>query len=158
MEGVVNAAKAELANAKKRMEKVLAATPDDKINWSPGPNARTPVQVVAHAALSVTGIQGMLEGKPFPWANIEEADRAWRVDEAKFTSREQVVELLNKNVDTYFAWLDSLSAEQLASEVRAPMGTFPLSTAITFPAFHLSTHTAQLDYIQTILGDRDMHF
>jgi hypothetical protein len=158
MGDVVGAAKAELSRAKDRMAHALASTPDDKINWSPAPSARSAVELAAHGALGIAGLQGMFEGKPFPWANLDEADRVWRVEEAKFTTREQVLELLEKNAAAYNAWLDSLSPEELASTWTLPMGNVPAAYAITFPAYHLQTHAAQIDYIQTILGDRDMHF
>ena len=66
MQDIISQAKAELIRAKDRMTRALATTPDDKINWSPSPTARTPIQEVAHSVMAVSGIQGMLTGKPFP--------------------------------------------------------------------------------------------
>jgi DinB superfamily len=157
MQNTVNEAKAELIRAKERIARVLATTPDDKINWSPSPCGRTPLQLVAHGALAIPGIQGILVGKPFPYANIVEADAAWRAAEKEFTTREQVLGLLEQNTAEYLAWLDTLTSEQVASTIQTLLGTNPMAVAITFAAYHLHNHAAQMDYIQTLYGDLDWH-
>src|SRR5579862_8149952 len=70
MEDIISQTKAEYNRAKDRIVRDLETTPDDKIHWSPSSTARTPISQVAHAALAVAGIQGMMVGKPFPWANV----------------------------------------------------------------------------------------
>ena len=74
MQDTLNQTKAEFLRAKERLCHTLATTPDERINWSPSPTARTPIQQVAHCAQSISGIQGMLAGKPFPYAGIAEFD------------------------------------------------------------------------------------
>lgn len=157
MENTVTEAKAEFVRAKERIVRALATTPDDKINWSPGSCARTPLQQVAHSAMSIGGIQSMLVGKPFPYASPAEADTAWRAAEKEFTTRAQVLGLLEQSSADYLTWLDSLTAEQISSTLQTPFGAFPMAAAITFPADHLRNHAAQIDYIQTVYGDQDWH-
>ncbi len=158
MEDSISQAKAEFVRAKERMARALATTPDDKLNWSPSPTARTPLQQVAHGAGAIAGIQGMLTGKPFPFANTAEFDAALRSDEKEYSTREQVLSLLEQNSAEYLAWLDKLTPEQLASTFQVPFGPpTPMAIGITFPAYHLSCHIAQMDYIQTIYGDHDWH-
>lgn len=157
MENLISEAKAEFIRSKERMVRALATTCEDKINWSPGPCARTPLQLVAHSAMGVSGIQGMLVGKPFPYADIVEADAAWRAAEKEFTTSEQVLSLLEQNSAEYLAWLDTLTSEQLASTLQLPFGSFPMAAAITFPADHMRNHAAQIDYIQTVYGDQNWH-
>ena len=157
MQDVINQAKAEFTRAKDRVAHALATTPDDKINWSPSATARTPVQIVAHAAFGTSGIHGMFEGKAFPFSGPQEMDSASRTMEKEYTSREQASAYLDKTSNDYLAWLDGLSAEQIASNWDSPFGTFPMAAAITFPADHLRGHGAQLEYIQTIYGDHDWH-
>ncbi len=158
MEDIISQTKAEFIRAKERMAHALATTPDDRINWSPSPTSRTPLQLVAHGAASISGIQGMLDGKPFPFSGIVEFDATMRTDEREYTSREQVLSLLEQNSAGYLAWLDALTPEHLASMVQLPFGpSVPMALAITFPAYHLQSHIAQMDYIQTIYGDHDWH-
>jgi hypothetical protein len=157
METIVHEAKAEFTRAKERMARALATTPDDRINWSPGACARTPLQQVAHGAMAISGIQDMLVGKPFPYTDIAKADAEWRAAEKEFTTRAQVLGLLEQSSGAYLAWLDTLTSEQLASTLQLPFGSFPMAAAITFAADHLRNHAAQIDYIQTIYGDMDWH-
>lgn len=154
---VVTEAKAEFTRAKERIARDLATTPDERINWSPSSTCRTPIQQVAHAAMSIPGIQGMLIGKPFPFSSIDAMDSELRALEQPYTTREQVTELLDKNSADYLAWLDSLTPEQVASTVELPFGPFPMAAAITFAADHIRNHAAQIEYMQTIYGDRDWH-
>ena len=43
--------------------------------------------------------------------------------------------------------------------VDMPFGLEPMPVAvvITFPTFHTRSHIPQIEYIQTIYGDRDWH-
>lgn len=157
MEDIISEAKAEFTRAKERIARALATTPDDKINWSPSPTARTPVHLVAHSATGIAFIQSLLVGKPLPHASTAEMDAAFRSAEKEFTTREQALSVLEKNSAEYLAWLDTLTPEQVASTIQLPFGPFAMAAAVTFAADHLRNHAAQIEYIQTILGDRDWH-
>ena len=157
MEDTITQAKAEFLRAQERIAHALATTPDDRLHWSPSPTARTPIQNLGHAASMTAMLQGMLTGEPFPFAGIAEADAAARASEKQFTSREQVLEVLEQTSREYVAWLDTLTPEQLAAVVTTPFAAVPLATGITWSAFHMHGHAAQIDYIQTIYGDHDWH-
>jgi hypothetical protein len=70
-----------------------------------------------------------------------------------------VLYLLHENGDAFLAWLDALSPERLSSFVQMPSVPEPLPflVGLTFPAMQMRFHTAQIEYIQTIYGDRDWH-
>ena len=153
----VSDAKAEFNRALDRVAKVYASTPDDKINWSPSATARTATEEVAHCGMSIAGMQGWLAGQPFPFESMAALDEFCRTEEKKFTTREQVNNLMAENAAKFQEFLDGLSQEQLGSMFDTQMGSFPMMAAITFPADHLRAHAAQIDYIQTIYGDREMH-
>jgi hypothetical protein len=157
MQEIVTEAKAEFVRAKDRIAKALATTPDDRINWSPSPTSRTPVQQVAHATMGISGIQGMLMGKPWPFSGVDEMDRSLRVAEKEYTTRDHVNSFLESTSAEYLAWLDTLTPEQVASTVDFGFGQFPMASAMTFAADHLRGHAAQIDYTQTIYGDHDWH-
>jgi len=157
MEDTISQAKAEFSRAKERLIHVLATTPDDKINWSPSPTARTPIQQVGHAAAATIFIKGMLTNKALPWADFVEAVTSMRGAEKSYTSREQVLGLLDQSSADYLVWLDTLTPEQVASTVSMPFGPMPMAIGITLPADHIRSHTAQSEYIQTTYGDLDWH-
>ena len=78
MENIIDDVKAEFNRAKGRIERDLTSTPDDKINWAPTESARTPIQLVAHAAMGTEGIAGLLSGKPFPFSSMQDMDEIRR--------------------------------------------------------------------------------
>ncbi|MEI8282898.1 MAG: hypothetical protein WCG75_10870, partial [Armatimonadota bacterium] len=102
---IIEAAKAEFLRAKGRLVSGLAATPDDKINWSPSETARTPLDQVSHCGMSISGMQGWLDGQPFPFKDMVELDDYCRKAEKEITTREQALGLLETNSNGYIAWL-----------------------------------------------------
>jgi len=151
MNDIISQTKEEFVRTKVQMAHTLATTPDDKIHWSPSPTARTPLHQVAHAAMSVSTIQGMLAGKLFPYSGPVELDAAARLADKEFTSRQQVLDLLERTGAEYLAWLDALTAEQVDSTVDMFFGLIPMTVGITFPAGHMRGHIAQMEYIQRYL-------
>ena len=157
MQNAIEEAKAGFTRAKERIAKCLNATPEDKLYWSPSPTSRSPIKLVAHSAMGTQGIGGILAGKPFPFASMAEMDATFRAEEETVKTKEQALALLEKTSDAYLKWLDTVTPEQIASTVQFPMGAMPMAVAITFAAEHMRSHAAQLDYLQTIIGDLDWH-
>lgn len=159
MNETINQAKAEYLQAKDRITHALLNTPDDRINWSPAPSARTPVQLVAHAAQAMAFIHQQLDGTPFEIPTTAEADRSFRDWEQQFCTREQALDVLERNGAAYVAWLDALTPERLQDNVKMPfgLGYAPVEIGLKFVPAHTHGHAAQIDYIQTIYGDQDWH-
>lgn len=154
---VVVDAKAEFDRAVDRIKKALETTPDDKLNWSPHANARTPLMQVAHSAAAIEGMTRWFQGEQMDFSDIRAIDARWREEERQVATREDAVQRLEASRSTYHAFLDSLSQEQVDSTMETPMGPRKMSDVITFPADHTRGHTAQLDYTQTCYGDLDWH-
>jgi hypothetical protein len=158
MTDIISQAKAHFTVATEQIAHALATTPDERIHWSPSPTARTPLQQVAHAGMAIPGIQGMLEGKPFPYSSVSELDAVSRKAEKEFATREQVLSLLQQSKTEYLAWLDSVTPEMLSATLQLPFGTsMPMEVGIMIPSQHTLFHAAQINYIQTIYGDHDWH-
>ena len=156
----IEQAKAEFIQTKEHLFRMLETTPDDRLTWSPSPTARCPLHVAAHAVGTVKRLQDMFDGHPFHITSMAEAQIYFRDEERQYTSREEVVSLLNKNCDAYIAWLDDLTPERLASGImEAPfgLGQVPLAMALKFQVLHMLGHVGQLEYIQTIYGDEVWH-
>ena len=140
-----------------RLAQGLATTPDDRINWSPTPTARTPVEVVAHVATVISTFHQVMMGAPFPDIQMDNFDAILRRQEAQYKTRESAMSLFETNREAYAEWLGQLSPEALATEVEFPFGKVPMPVAIDMLNDHIVNHTGQLDYIQTIYGDRVWH-
>jgi hypothetical protein len=156
MSQVIEEARAGYEQAKDELLTNFAKVPDDRVNWSPAPTARTPVEIVAHCAEAVGHLTEMMHGKPFGPPRTAEADRTFRENEKSFTSREQALTAFDQSSKTFLALLDSLDPADL--DVMRPlpfgMGQAPMSVMVTLPAMHTRSHIPQLEYLQTCYGDR----
>jgi len=155
----ITQAKSAFLQAKGGLCNAFASTPDDRLNWSPSPTSRTPIQQVSHAAYAIKNIHNFLIGDLFPIESTVEADQYFREQDSKFSTRDEALALLEQNCDGFVAYLDSLTPDQLATMIKLPfkLGEAPVGIAITFPASHTQWHQAQIEYIQTIYGDHDWH-
>jgi hypothetical protein len=154
----VEQAKQEFLRTKARLERLFEETPEDRINWSPSPSARTPVRLVAHSAMAIGYITQQMSGQPFD-LTLEAADRHFREYEAGFSTRDQALSALNESSDKLLNLYESLTPERLDQVAQLPfgLGHMPVSMWLTVPARHTESHIAQLEYIQSIYGDLDWH-
>jgi hypothetical protein len=159
MNDLIEGAKSDFVNAKGRLVHALATTPDERLNWSPSPTARTAIQQVAHAAIAIKNLNDTLDGRTFKADSVEAADAGFRSEERRFTTREEVLELLETYSAAYVAWLDRLTPDRLESMVTLPfdLGQAPLKECLAFPPMHTMVHAGQIQYMQTIYGDHDWH-
>jgi hypothetical protein len=137
--------------------RVLDNTPEDRINWSPAESARTPIQIVAHSAFALGYISDMLKGTPYPAPTTADADTNFLELEKAYVNREDVLGLLDVNYHKMVNTLHSIKPGDLDKPIDLPFGMppIPLQYAIGVGAMHTRTHTAQIEYLQTIYGDRN---
>ena len=159
MSEVIQGAIRDFERSRDRMLSLLKETPDDRLNWSPSATARTPLAIVAHSALSLCNITDMLEGRPFGASTTAIADKGFRQEEQKFSSRAEVVELFEKSAAECVACLGALTEGGLDEPITFPfgLGTGVVRHGLDAPARHTEAHIAQLEYVQTIYGDQDWH-
>ena len=59
---------------------------------------------------------------------------------------------------TAYATALDAAGDELERPVESPFGTMWASSAVLFGAIDLLHHNGQLTYIQSLLGDAEMHF
>jgi hypothetical protein len=156
MDQVVAHAIQDFNQAAEQLVRVFKNTPEDRVAWSPSATARTPIQLVAHSAFSIGFIGEMLLGTPYPAKTMTEADAQFLEMEKGISTAEAALELLQARCEGHISLLESLTESRLEESVVAPfgLGSVPMRLAITFPAAHTRGHTSQLEYLQTIYGNR----
>jgi uncharacterized damage-inducible protein DinB len=149
-------ARTELLQSNARLERALSVTPDEHLNRSPSPTARSIVQIVAHCAYAIGGMKDLLQGIPDDVKSAAEADAKFWDKEQSCTTREHALELLKSHTEEYIAYVDSLTPNDLAEMIALPFGygSVPRSVVLTFAPTHTMGHVSQINYIQTIYGDR----
>ncbi|MGV3723042.1 MAG: DinB family protein [Actinomycetota bacterium] len=123
----------------------LQKLPADKLDWKPEPTCKSALDVVAE----VTGVMrtslpmfsgGSMEYQPEPPA----------------TTLEEACARLQEASNAYVAALEA-AGDELEQPVETPMGTFWGSYAVVFGLIDLLHHHGQLTYLQSLLGDAEMH-
>ncbi|KXK11841.1 MAG: hypothetical protein UZ18_ATM001002190 [Armatimonadetes bacterium OLB18] len=92
---------ADLRSSQARVLETFKFIPDDKLTWSPAPQAKSGLRLMAHLAVSNSGISQLLEGGSLPISNFEELERFVEEQERQITTREQAVEAFNQSCDAY---------------------------------------------------------
>lgn len=126
------------------------------MTWTPSPSARNTVELVAHIAWAVGSIHQMYKGNPFQTETMEEADRDFRAWEAG-VSEGKAMALLEDNSAVFLRWLHGVSEADCETIIDTPfrLGSAPLGLALNWMSMHMDFHTAQIQYLQTIYGDRE---
>ncbi len=160
MNSSIEQAKQTFIRTSDTLLKIFNNTAPDRMNWSPSPTARTPVQVLAHSAHAVRNIQQMFEGNPFAIPRTDEAEKVFAEHDQMFTSAEEVVAYWEEGKTNLLAFYDGLTESDLDRMCTLPfgLGQAPLGAILTAPSDHTVGHIGQLEYIQTIYGDRHWHF
>ena len=155
----IEGAKANFIQAKQGFLKNYSEVPEDKKTWAPSSTARSAKDILFHTAWAISSIHGMLKGTPFGGPSTAAADIEFREAEAACPSSEEALNALETHSRNLLDWMDTLTPSYLEKLVEAPfgLGSVPVAIAIGFPAMHTNHHTAQLEYLQTIYGDRVWH-
>lgn len=157
LQETIDKTKETYLQAAAQLRAAFANIPDERLNWSPSPTSRTPIQIVAHCAAATNFIREQMDGTPFPLKNTEEADSFFREWERQFHTRAQALELLDEASAKHLAWLEGLTEERLQFMAELPfgLGSAPVEAWLDIAANHTRSHVPQLEYIQTIYGDKD---
>jgi uncharacterized damage-inducible protein DinB len=133
----------------------LKHIPEEKRSISPGGVARTPYAILAECIGVNDMIADVLAGKPRTYPSKEEQEAF----AARFQSIETVEEGLRQSVAKLRDVVNGFETVHLEEEVAAPWGmTYPKGALALFAATHMMYHDGQLNYIQALNGDPDVHW
>ena len=159
MDDLVTMCKQNAVRGMERFLKTFSFVPDDKLTWSPSPTAKSALRIAAHTACTAGNFAYLIRNGKFPTNDMAELFAGMNAEEQTVTTREAAVELLRKNTDDILAALDASTPELIASTLETPFGfSAPMAFFMNLPGSHAESHAAQVDYLQTCWGDREMHF
>lgn len=125
----------------------LEHIPDDRLDWQPNPASKTAQQVVGEVVGVMRGCMPLFAGQPM--AMGEGLPRP--------ASRQEAVELLQQAAEAYATALEHVGPA-VETTVPSPFGPIWAGYALLFGLVDLLHHHGQLTYIQSLLGDAEMHF
>jgi hypothetical protein len=134
--------------------------PDDKLDWTPTPTAKSAIRIAAHTALHNAFFAKLIRDQilivgdeiPIHVARMVAAEKA-------LTDRAEVESVFRKGTDEVLAALDALTPEAIALELDSSLGwTMPMTFLMRLPEIHAITHAGQIDYLQTCWDDQEIYF
>jgi hypothetical protein len=135
-----------LAMGRNRFLFGLDATPDDRLSWSPGGSAYTPLQLAGRVAGFLDFLGEMLRTGVMP-------DRSGGPPPPPAT-REEAKDRVAGAFDRMQAMLQGFTEVDLARPVPTPWGEpTPAALLLSVPASVVSYFQGQLNYLQLIYGD-----
>ncbi len=124
------------------------AVPADKRDWSPGGLATSTSVLVSHCADFPSWIRKTIEtGQMAEGANIGATQETY----------EEAMARLQVETDAFCAWVTTLTPEDLAKELVFPWETTTAQAMLRYHHWNNTYHYGQINYIQLILGDAEMH-
>lgn len=133
--------------------------PAEKYAFSPTPETRTVGQLLTHIAVAhmfqyqchAVERRTTLEGFDFP-----SLMQRLVAEERQSRTKDQIIELLRKNGETWAAWLEGLPDQFLAERVNMPAGIAPPAKSrfemVLSVKEHEMHHRGQLMLVERLLG------
>ncbi|MBL8048031.1 MAG: DinB family protein [Chthonomonas sp.] len=137
----------------------FAHVPDDRLNYTPTPSAKSALRVAAHTALYAGRFAEMIRTRQLPNPHDIDAWLAERAaEEMAITSREEMERVFRAGTAEVLAALDGLSPEDVEMDLLAGQGgSFSMRQLMNLPGWHATLHLGQIDYLQTCWDDQQIY-
>jgi hypothetical protein len=127
----------------------LQFIPADRAEWKPEAGSKSPLEIAAEVLRALAMYRPILEGTGYSDTMPE-----W----PRPATLQAAAELLAAAVDEYAAMLEAAGPELDRPQPMPFGGVFRASRAVCFPLLDLFHHHGQICYLQSLLGDREMHW
>lgn len=160
MENLVDSCKKSALNGMEQFLKVFSFVPDDRLNWTPTPTAKSALRIAAHTAIYPANFAKMIRDRRIPTGEeIPVFVAQTIVAEQAIIDRTEIEPLFRMYTDEVIAALDTLTPDEIGLSLDSSLGwSMPMTFLMSLPGIHAYTHTGQIDYLQTCWGDHDVHF
>jgi hypothetical protein len=160
MESLVDSYKEGAVKEMEAFLRIFSFVPDDKLNWTPTPTAKSAIRIAAHTALYAGRFARMIKSGKLPAHDNLEAWLAQRdAEEAAVTSRTEMERIFREGTDEVLAALDGVPPEAIDNILDSGFGwSVPMTWLMNLPASHTMSHAAQINYLQTCWDDQEVHF
>jgi hypothetical protein len=137
-----------------RYQQDLEAIPADKFAVSPGGSARSAADFTLECItlnIRFAAVLRKQEPEPMKWAG-------WTRAEGDMKERAQSCAAFKSSADELLAAFEALNGEGLEEMVTAFRNPTPAYELAHFAAVHINYHDAQLNLLQALYGDEEMHW
>lgn len=131
--------------------------PADKLEWSPLDSGRTVLDQVQECAQSPTWGMSVVKAGKFEWT--PEMMQKVMEERKQWTTIDQCESVCKQNVDELVSFINSVPDEDLEKTIEIPFGKNPnwkVADILHLHAWNATYHTGQINFIQTLYGDKSM--
>lgn len=160
MESLVDSCKESAVQGMEHFLKVLSFVPEDKLDWTPAPTAKSAMRIAAHTAIYPGVFAKMIRDRKLPFGD-EIPEFVARINAAAeaLSSRTEMESAFRQGTDDVIAALGALPPAAIGMSLDSGLGwSMPMTFLMKLPGIHAFSHAAQIDYLQTCWGDQDVHF
>jgi hypothetical protein len=137
------------------LERTFVAMPADKQTWKPLDNGRSALEQIAECAVINGWSAQVFRDRAVPPFDGEAFGGAC----AALDTADKAVAALRANTETLVAAIGSTPDDALQTQVQFPWDESPcsLADAVLVAYWNMTYHIGQINYIQTLYGDQEMH-
>ena len=132
----------------------LAALSEDQLLKSPGGCARTPADFTYELVVINRRITMRLKGQdpgPYPF-------EGWITAPAEYTNKEAIIRDFDSSTKELEEALAAIPEDEMLRTIQLPNDTTTPYDLVTFCATHIGYHDAQLNFLQTLHDDKEVHW
>lgn len=138
--------------------RTVRAMPEDRLNWKPEETSRSALDLVREVTLSGTWILKIARGETLEQG--KDHAKVQRAEAAKLAGIDACESEARQSTSQLCALISDCPTENLEDEVVLPFGkgmTVTMADLFGMHHSHIVYHTGQVNYIQTLYGDPEMH-
>ena len=148
----IEQAKQWTREGKSRFLNTFAFVPDDKLTWTPSPTAHSALRIAAHVGVCNQTLVRALTG-----GRAQQCGRALAMGKPPKAITTRGSYPTHRREQTVLAALDQVKPDQIDKMVER-LSSRRRWAFLTLFGSHMGQHAAQIDYLQTIWGDHELHF
>lgn len=134
------------------------AVPADKLEWQPMDSGRTVLDQLQECSSSPRFYAMILEQKKFPEISDEDRQKA-QAERKSWTTIDDCEKACKEHTERLISAVKNISDDELDQVIDIPGRDqeFTVADIVAAHCNHLLYHNGQINYMQTLYGDFDMH-
>ena len=129
----------------------VKAMPTEKLTWKPAPTSRTVVDLLNEFISTIPGSADMLTARTMNPDFVSGFKEGVERTVAEYESD------IRAATKTLYAAMRAFPESDFTHKLSLPWGDMSFLDIMSYPYWNLMYHIGQINYIQTLYGDTDMH-